>query len=260
VEPDPCHSPFALDGGRRYRERVGRLRDVEPGEESQFHDTALLTSNEDNASRAWSSASTSTLDVDVGAAAPAALSKPITGGAPATLASPLATCVVDEDAHQPGRSRKEVRAAFHRRCARVGRQTLARDGKAPGLALLILEPCQGSRFPGMPVPSTDYTTDKHRGPVEVTFTKWRTAVLPPSPEIPTRFLFKGIVRGDLGEGHLVAEVLDRKVSTRWSALASALIQGGTNGVTGAALLDGVVGAEAPPGMCFQGVIRVWAGS
>ena len=34
---------------------------------------------------------------------------------------------------------------------------------------------QGSRFPGMPVPSTETTRDKRRGPVEVTFTKWRTA-------------------------------------------------------------------------------------
>ena len=32
---------------------------------------------------------------------------------------------------------------------------------------------QGSRFPGMPVPSTETTRDKRRGPVEVTFTKWR---------------------------------------------------------------------------------------
>lgn len=150
--------------------------------------------------------------------------------------------------------------------------------------------------------------DKDRGPVEVTFTKWRTALLPPPPEVPTRFLFKGIVGGDLGDGNLVAEVLDRKVSTPCTAFAppctpgvtpptittsivalqaiyevqvgehsfTALIQGGTNGATGAALLDGVVlagwrtGARvhvafqtmtncagAPtPGTCFQGVIRV----
>ena len=39
---------------------------------------------------------------------------------------------------------------------------------------------QGSRFPGMPVPSTETRKDRRRGPVEVTFTKWRTAVLPPS--------------------------------------------------------------------------------
>ena len=36
-------------------------------------------------------------------------------GAAATLAGPLSTGVVDEDlAHQPGRQRKEVRAAFQR--------------------------------------------------------------------------------------------------------------------------------------------------
>ena len=43
---------------------------------------------------------------------------------------------------------------------------------------------QGSRFPGMPVPSTDTTRDRRRGPVEVTFTKWRTAGLPPLAGYP----------------------------------------------------------------------------
>ena len=38
---------------------------------------------------------------------------------------------------------------------------------------------QGSRFPGMPVPSTETRRDRRRGPVEVTFTKWRTAMLRP---------------------------------------------------------------------------------
>jgi hypothetical protein len=129
---------------------------------------------------------------------------------------------------------------------------------------------RGSRFPGMPVPNMETTRDRRRGPVEVTFTKWRTAVLPPSG-VPMRILFKGIVGGDLGAGDLVAEVLDRKVSTPCTAFEppctpgvtpptitgsitalhaiyevqvgehsfTALIQGGTN-VTGAALLDGVI--------------------
>ena len=75
---------------------------------------------------------------------------------------------------------------------------------------------QGSRFPGMPVPSTE-TRDRRRGPVEVTFTKWLTAVLPPPPAVPVRRLFKGISGGDLGVGDFVGEVLDRKVSTPCSA-------------------------------------------
>ena len=163
---------------------------------------------------------------------------------------------------------------------------------------------QGSRFPGIPVPSTETTRDRRRGPVEVTFTKWLTAVLPPSG-VPVRRLFKGIVGGDVGAGDFVGEVLDREASTPCTALDppctpavptitpsiialhaiyevivgehsfTALIKGGSNDATGAALLDGVVlagwrtGARvhvafqtktdcagAPAGTCFQGVIRV----
>jgi hypothetical protein len=72
---------------------------------------------------------------------------------------------------------------------------------------------QGSRFPGMPVPSTETTRDRRRGPVEVTFTKWRTAQIPPPPAVTLRSLFAGFVEGNLGAGDFVAEVLDRKVST-----------------------------------------------
>jgi hypothetical protein len=163
---------------------------------------------------------------------------------------------------------------------------------------------QGSRVPGIPVPGTETARDKRREPVEVIFTKWRTALLPPSG-VPVRRLFKGFVGGDLGAGDLVAEVLDREVSTPCTALDppctpgvptitpsitalhaiyevivgehsfTALIKGGSNDATGAALLDGVVlagwrtGARvhvafqtktdcagAPAGTCFQGVIRV----
>lgn len=165
---------------------------------------------------------------------------------------------------------------------------------------------QGSHFPGIPVPSTETTRDRRRGAVEVTFTKWRTAVIA-SPGVPTRYLFKGIVGGDLGAGDFVGEVLDRAVSTPCTALTppcapditpptisgsiialhaiyevkvgeqsfTALIRGGTNGISGAALLDGVIlagwrtgarvhvafqtmtnCADAPAGPCFQGVIRV----
>jgi hypothetical protein len=153
------------------------------------------------------------------------------------------------------------------------------------------------------------TSDKSRGPVEVAFTKWRTAVLPPTGT-PTRFFFTGYVGGDLGAGDFVGELLDRKVSTPCTAFDppcspgitpptittpitalhaiyevqagehsfTALIQGGSNGVTGAAVLHGVVlagwrtGAKvsvtfqtttncenAPAGTCFQGVIRIEPG-
>jgi hypothetical protein len=80
---------------------------------------------------------------------------------------------------------------------------------------------QGSRFPGMPVPSTE-KWDRGHGPVEITFTKWRTAVVtPPPPEAGTRSLFAGFVGGDLGAGTFVGEVLDREVSTPCTAFAPA---------------------------------------
>jgi hypothetical protein len=72
---------------------------------------------------------------------------------------------------------------------------------------------QGSRVPGIPAAGTETKRDKHHGPVEVTFTKWRTAGVPLPPAVATRSLFAGTVGGDLGEGDFVAEVLDRKVST-----------------------------------------------
>lgn len=132
---------------------------------------------------------------------------------------------------------------------------------------------QGSRFPGMPVPSKETTKDRRRGPVEVTFTKWPTTGLPPLPTVPGRTLFQGFVGGDLGDGDFVGEVLDSKISTACTAFAppctpgitpptitgsigalhaiyevqvgensfTALIQGGRNRVTGGvALLDGVI--------------------
>ena len=160
-------------------------------------------------------------------------------------------------------------------------------------------------FP-VPVAMAEGKGDSNR-PIEVTFTKWRTAVLPPSG-VQTRSLFKGIVDGDLGDGGFVAEVLGRQASTPCAALVppctpdipvtgsiaslhaiyevqvgehsfTALIQGGTNVVTGAAFLDGVIlagwrtgakvhvefqtipgttGCVGAPigGTCFQGTIRV----
>jgi len=129
---------------------------------------------------------------------------------------------------------------------------------------------EGSRVPGMHVTGTE-TRDRHGRPVEVTFTKWRTAVLS-LPGVPTRYLFKGVVGGDLGAGDFVAEVLDREASTLCTAFDpactpgitprtitpsifalhaiyevqvgehsfTALIRGGTNGATGVGLLDGVI--------------------
>ena len=149
-------------------------------------------------------------------------------------------------------------------------------------------------------------SENRRGPVDVTFKKWRTAVLPATvPGATTRILFKGVVGGELGDGDFVAEVLDRQVTTPCSAFApapcppvpspsiialdavyeihagdrsfTALLHGGTNGATGAALLEGLVVAgwrtgahvrvafdtvsncaEANGGTCFQGVVRVGA--
>jgi hypothetical protein len=125
----------------------------------------------------------------------------------------------------------------------------------------------------------------HNRPVEVTFTKWVTT----SP------LMEGFTGGD-APGAYAGEVLQRQVSvnpnlngiTRLEAIYevqaggrsfTALIRGGTNNVTGAAILDGVVlagwrtGAPvhvefqtipgttgclgAPIGQtCFEGTIRV----
>ena len=60
---------------------------------------------------------------------------------------------------------------------------------------------QGSRFPGMPVPSTKTTRDRRHGPVEVTFTKWVT----------TGTFLAGIAGGDV-DGRFVGEVLEGQTS------------------------------------------------
>lgn len=72
---------------------------------------------------------------------------------------------------------------------------------------------QGARVPGMTVAGADKGRNKRHGPVDVTFTKWRTALIPPPPAETTRRLFAGFVGGDLGKGGFVAEVIDRKAST-----------------------------------------------
>ena len=63
---------------------------------------------------------------------------------------------------------------------------------------------QGSRFPGMPVPSTDTTRDRRRGPVEVTFTKWvtRECVRPRQLRIHGRAGAHGRVHRRRYSGHL----------------------------------------------------------
>ncbi len=124
------------------------------------------------------------------------------------------------------------------------------------IAILLvpaLAGAQGSRFPGVPAPSTE-TRNKHRGPVEVTFTKWVT----------TYPLMEGFTGGDV-PGDFVGEVFERQVSQRLADECyapgscgriirieamyevragnrsfTALIRGGTSGDTGAALLDGVI--------------------
>lgn len=122
----------------------------------------------------------------------------------------------------------------------------------------------------------------------ITFTKWITTPLPaPLPWAMAGFVNDGPV------GSFAGEVLDRKVTTNPSIIPSitkleaiyevvdgdrsftALIHGGTNNETGAALLEGVILAGwrtgdrvhvqfqnmtnclgAPLGRCFQGTIRI----
>jgi hypothetical protein len=86
---------------------------------------------------------------------------------------------------------------------------------------------QGSRFPGIPVLGTDTATDRRRAPVEVTFTKWLTAVLPPPPATPVRRLFAGNVGGDLGAGDFVGEVFSREMSTPCTAFGPLCTPGTT---------------------------------
>jgi hypothetical protein len=127
-----------------------------------------------------------------------------------------------------------------------------------------------------------------RGAVEMTYTKWITTPLPAA--LP--WLMEGFVN-DGPVGSFVGEVLERNVTTnpqlnpgitKLEAIYqvvdgkhsfTALVQGGTNNQSGAALLDGVVlagwrtGARvhvefqvltnclgAPQGRCFEGTIRV----
>jgi hypothetical protein len=120
---------------------------------------------------------------------------------------------------------------------------------------------QGSRFPGMPVPSRETTKDRRHGPIEVTFTKWGIT--------GTTFL-EGIAGGDV-DGRFVGEVLEGQTSVNpevnpnpdglpgplvngvrrleaiyqvnaedEDASFTALIRGGQNQVTGVARFTGFV--------------------
>lgn len=139
-------------------------------------------------------------------------------------------------------------------------------------------------------------------PVEITFTKWVTGVVPASVFLGItegRALMAGVTGGDVPGGTFVGEVLQRQQSANPALKAgiikleaiyevhdasgdhvfTALIRGGTNQATGAALLDGVVVAGwrtgapvhaefltipgstgcvgAPVGVtCFEGTIHV----
>jgi hypothetical protein len=152
--------------------------------------------------------------------------------------------------------------------------------------------------------SAEEEHDRNR-PVEIVFTKWVTGVVPATVFLGIaegRALMTGFTAGAVPGGTFVGEVLQRQqsVNTALKAgiikleaiyevhdqagnhLLTALIRGGTNQLTGAALLDGVVlagwrtGAEvhvrfqtipgtpgtvgcvgAPAGVnCFVGTIRV----
>jgi len=145
---------------------------------------------------------------------------------------------------------------------------------------------QGSRVPGMPAASSEAAQKNHRGPVEVTFTKWLTTSVEP-------YLLKGVTGGDV-DGDFAGEVLQLQVSTnpdltqllRLEAIYevhadnpghsfTALIRGGQTAVSGVGLLDGVImsgwrtGAHVhvefqrisgcagnPAGPCFRGSIRI----
>ena len=128
---------------------------------------------------------------------------------------------------------------------------------------------QGSRFPGMPVPSPETKRDRRHGPVEVTFTKWVTGnVLVPDNFGITegRGLMEGFTGGDI-PGTFVGEVLQGQRSANpalktgiskleaiyevhdlnGNHVLTALVRGGTNRATGAALLDGVILAGSRTG-------------
>jgi hypothetical protein len=110
---------------------------------------------------------------------------------------------------------------------------------------------QGTRVPGPPTPPAEQAENKHRGGVDITYTKW----------ITTLPLMEGFTGGDV-PGVFAGEVFQRQVSRDGRVIRleavyevkagdrsfTALIRGGTGetkpgepaSVSGAALLDGVI--------------------
>ena len=130
------------------------------------------------------------------------------------------------------------------------------------IAVVLLLQLSPALATGQSDASTETRRDKRRGPVEVTFTKWVTGPV----FVPDNFgitegrgLMEGFTGGDI-PGTFVGEVLQGQRSanpalkmgiTRLEAIYevhnlngnhvfTALVRGGTNRATGAALLDGVI--------------------
>lgn len=95
-------------------------------------------------------------------------------------------------------------------------------------------------------PETQQAASPGSRPIEVTFTKWRTAQVPQLPPLPLRSLFAGNVGGDLGDGDFVGEVIDRKVSTPCTFTTPACTPGTTPPtITGSiASLDAIYEVQA----------------
>jgi hypothetical protein len=95
-------------------------------------------------------------------------------------------------------------------------------------------------------PDTRQAASPGSRPIEVTFTKWRTAQVPQPAPLPLRSLFAGNVGGDLGDGDFVGEVIDRKVSTPCTFTTPACTPGTTPPtITGSiASLDAIYEVQA----------------
>ena len=112
------------------------------------------------------------------------------------------------------------------------------------IAVVLL--LQLSPAPAAGQPDTQQAASPGSRPIEVTFTKWRTAQVPQSPPLPPRSLFAGNVGGDLGDGDFVGEVIDRKVSTPCTFTTPACRPGTTpRTITGSiASLDAIYEVQA----------------
>jgi hypothetical protein len=112
------------------------------------------------------------------------------------------------------------------------------------IAVVLL--LQLSPAPAAGQPDTQQAASPGSRPIEVTFTKWRTAQVPQSPPLPPRSLFASNVGGDLGDGDFVGEVIDRKVSTPCTFTTPACTPGTTPPtITGSiASLDAIYEVQA----------------